>query len=76
MDIDTYTLIHFCFHSVQCVQDIVSVQCVQDIVSVQCVRDIVRVNDSFNFYLFLILGTARQLRVIIAILDWIHKGVN
>ena len=67
MDIDTYTLIHFCFHSVQCVQDIVSVQ---------CVRDIVRVNDSFNFYLFLILGTARQLREIIAILDWIHEGVN
>ena len=26
MDIDTYTLIHFYFHSVQCIQDIVRVK--------------------------------------------------
>ena len=58
MDIDIYTLIHFYFHSVQ------------------CIWDIVRVKDSFNFYSYLILGTAYHLREIIAILDWIHEGVN
>ena len=62
MDIDTYTLIHFYFHSVQCIQDIV------------------RVKDSFNFLLLsdslvMLLYTC-HLREIIAILDWIHEGVN
>ena len=61
MNIGTYTPIHLYFHSVQ------------------CKWDIVRVKDSFNFLfvsdswtiLVLLLYTE-----IIAILDWMHEGVN
>ena len=61
MNIGTYTPIHLHFHSVQ------------------CIWDIVRVKDSFNFLfvsdswtiLVLLLYTE-----IIAILDWMHEGVN
>ena len=62
MDMDTYTLIHFYFHSVQCIRDIVIVK---------DSFNFLLISDS----LVLLLYTC-HLREIITILDWIHEGVN
>ena len=61
MHIDTYTLIHFYFHSVHCTHDIVRV----------------KYSFSFYLYPINILGSVFcHLREIIAILDRIHESIN